>query len=182
MTQLNERELIALARQGDLSAFEQLLFLYERAVFNYLLRLVNHWQDAQDITQETFIKVYKSLAALDPDKSPKAWIFTIATHTAYDWLRKKQKSREFFVDDPETLETIQPDLSYEKVERSEESKQLKEALLRLKPLYRAVLLLYYQQELRYGEIAQALSLPLNTVKTYLRRAKQALKQELSVYE
>jgi len=181
MNLLSESEIVALAKRGNLAAFEQLLLLYEKPVFNYLLRLVNHWQDAQDITQETFLKVYKNLRILKPDTSPKAWIFTIATNTAYDWLRKKRKSRELSLGSLEYIETIDYDRSYKKVEEYQQTQQLVKVMAALKPRYRTVLLLYYQQELRYGEIAQALSLPINTVKTCLRRAKQALKQEWRHY-
>lgn len=177
-----ESGLFVRAAKGDLAAFEQILFLYEKAIFNYALRLVNQWQDAQDVTQETFVKVYQHLRTIDAGQSPKAWIYRIATNTARDWLRKRTRRRELFIIDDETsnFETFDPRQTYDNREEQSDAR-VAQALGQLKPRYKSILLLFYQQEMTYQEIAVALSLPLNTVKTYLRRAKQSLKKELQTF-
>jgi len=175
-----EQAMFDAAKHGSLGAFERVLSLYERPLFNYVLRLVRHRQDAEDVTQETFIKFYRHLASLDAEKNGKALLYKIATNTAYDWLRKKKSRRELFiVDDPNVhFETIDPRSPYHERQAKEDAEVLERALGRIKPLHRSVLLLFYKQEFTYQEIAAILSLPLNTVKTALRRGKAALKNEL----
>ena len=161
-----------------MAAFEQLLYAYEKRIFNYILRLIQHKEDAEDITQETFLKVYKNLHKFDQNKNFKTWLYTIATNTTYDWLRRKKTRRELFViDDPESnFETIDEFDAYKEVEDKEVVEQ---ALQCIKPLYKSILLMYYKDELTYEEIAHHLRIPLNTVKTHLFRAKRALKEKIA---
>lgn len=175
------KQLFIEAKQGDLEAFEQILFLYEKAIFNYTLRLVSHRQNAQDITQETFMKVYQHLSQCDENKNPVAWMYAIANNTAFDYLRKQQQRKEVCIgsDEKQKYETIEAASPYIEIERKETRAAIEKALSKIKPIYRSVLLLFYQEELNYQEIALALSLPVNTVKTYIRRGKQELKQFLT---
>ncbi len=161
----------------NLPAIERLLFDYEKGVFNYVYRLVRQRENAQDLTQDIFIKVYKSLHQIDPDKNIKAWIYKIATNTVYDWLRKKQKKPELFiVDDASSgFETIDEKTPYINIERV---RDMEKALDNLSPNYKAVLLLYYYEDLPYEEISEIMNLPLNTLKVHLHRAKKALKENL----
>lgn len=176
MEEIDKKILIA-AKNKDLRAFEVILSHYERAIFNYIFRLVNHRQDAEDLTQETFIKVYTRLSSIDPEKNFRAWLYEIATNTTRDWFRKKTGRPELLIiDDPESsFETIDEDSSYIKIE---EAKDIRDALDSIKPAYRTALLLFYWQGFSYGEISSILSLPINTVKTYLYRGKKALKEAL----
>src|SRR3990167_8994781 len=157
-----EKQLIQAAKDGDLEAFEKLLY-------------------AHDLTQETFVKLYKHIDVVDTDKNFRAWVYKIATNTVYDWLRKKQKRQEMFIiDDPNVqFESIDVKTPYQDMQNVERAKDVETALEKVRPVYRAVLLLFYWQGFGYTEIAHVLSLPLNTVKTYLYRAKHALKQELA---
>ncbi len=177
-TETVNKKILSDAKNKSFKAFEAILSRYEKPIFNYIFRLVNHRQDAEDLTQETFIKVYTHLSSIDPEKSFQAWLYKIATNTVYDWSRKKGVHSELFIiDDPESgFETIDEDFSYINIETA---KDVENALGALKPAYRAVLLLFYWQDLSYEEISSALSLPVNTVKTHLRRAKNALKEKLT---
>jgi RNA polymerase sigma-70 factor (ECF subfamily) len=87
---INEKELLAQAKGGSLAAFEKILYLYEKPIFNYICRLTRQKEDAEDLTQQTFIKLYKSLKSINLDKSFKSWLYKIATNTTYDWFRKKE--------------------------------------------------------------------------------------------
>ena len=166
------------AKAGSLWAFEQILFCYEKAIFNYLYHLTSHKQIAEDLTQETFIKLYKNLEKIQPEQNFKAWVYKIATNSAKDFWRKQKAQKELFVEFPEDFETILPKDAYYELELNESSKEIETALLGLKPEYKTVLLLYYQKELSYAEIAENLNIPINTVKTYIYRAKKALKNNL----
>lgn len=175
-----EQQLIKSAKLGSLEAFEQILFLYEKRIFNYVYRLIGQKQDAEDLTQDTFIKLYKNIIHADESRSFKSWVYKIATNTVYDWLRKKRGYKEsLIIDDPEnSFETIEDDDPYYRLESKTD---LETAMARLKPIHRTVLLLFYQQELSYEEIAHNLAIPVNTVKTHLYRAKNCLKKELGNY-
>jgi len=168
----NEKILLAKAKNGDLRAFEKILSFYEKSVFNYLYRIAGQKQDAEDLTQETFIKIYKSLKTVDPEKNFKSWLFKIATNTAYDWLRKKKSDLNCLsLTSHSYSETINDDHAYLNIENALDFKKLIE---KLSPIHRSVLMLHYYNDLSYKEISEALSLPLNTVKTHLYRAKRAL--------
>lgn len=161
-------------------SFERLLSAYERPIFSFIFRLVGRRETAEDLTQETFIKVYKNLHKIDTSQSVRAWIYKIATRTVYDWLRRERTHREILIiDDPDSgFETIDDSNTYNEIEASAD---IASALEKLKPMHRAVLLLYFQKELGYAEIAQSLKIPINTVKTHLSRAKKALRDALQNY-
>lgn len=176
MEEIDEK-ILAAAKNKNFKAFEAILSYYEKAIFNYIFRLVNHKQDAEDLAQETFIKVYAHLDSINPEKNFRAWLYKIATNVVYDWFRKKGVHTELFIiDDPLAgFETIDEESTYLKIERTQD---LLEALGRIRPIYRTVLELFYHQGFNYEEITQLLAIPLNTVKTHLFRAKKALKQAL----
>lgn len=169
----NERELIMRVKKGSIPAFERLVKIYERRIFNYLYRVLGNRTDAEDLTQETFIKLYANRRSIDPDKSFRSWLYRVATNTAYDLFRKRKGWREsFIIDDLERpYETPDSSSSYDTMETA---KDVEQALTRLKPTYRTVLLLFYKEGLSYEEIAGTVNLPINTVKTNIRRGKQAL--------
>jgi RNA polymerase sigma-70 factor (ECF subfamily) len=161
-----------------LRAFEVLLSLYEKQIFSYVLRLVRHREDAEDLTQTTFIKCHRSIAQVDPEKNVRAWVYRIATNVVHDWWRSRKHEPAWFdpaEDDGIAVETNEAADTYYSVEKRHD---LDIALSALKPMHRTVLLLYYQQGLSYQEIAESLTVPINTVKTHISRAKQALKKEL----
>lgn len=165
------------AKAGDIESFEKVILAYERKIFNYIFGIVRQRQDAEDLAQETFIKVYKSRKSINPDLNFRAWLYKIATNTTRDWFRKRGNQFELFlIDELEGgFETIDGDSSYNKLETT---KDLESALNALKPEYRIVLLLFYWQGFSYEEISSALSLPINTVKTHIHRAKRSLKEIL----
>ncbi len=171
-----ERAILARAKNGSIDAFEQILYAYEKQIFSYLFRHTGHYQEAEDLTQDTFLKAYSHIDALNLDKSFRAWLYTIATHTLYDWLRRKRSHQEFFIlDDPaHRVETIDGSKPYELIETTD---AVERTLLKLKPEYQTALLLYYTHGLRYSDIAGVLNVPVNTVKTRLRRAKSAFKKQ-----
>lgn len=178
MQELSDKELVVLAAKGDVKAFEQLVFRYEKPIFVYIQRFLSQKENAEDVTQETFIKIFRSLKTFDPEYKFRTWLYTVATNTVYDWLRKAKKNKELFIiDDPDVnFETIDEKASYNKLEDKE---IIDNSLKKLKPVYQTVIILFFRDELTYEEIAQVLKVPINTVKTYLYRAKKALSEELN---
>ncbi len=175
--EIPDRNILTKASLGDITAFERILYFYEKAVYNYCLRVLKDSSNAKDITQETFIKVYKHHKEIDPDKNMKTWIFTIATNAMYDLFRSKKRKREISLE--ENIETIDMSSSY----YTEEGivRDVENALFQIKPEYREAILLFYQQGFSYNDIAEILGIPINTVKTHISRGKQQLKEKLQEY-
>lgn len=164
-------------KNGDANAFERFLSQYEKRIFAFVYTIVRHREEAEDLTQETFLRVYKNRKSIDSERNVKSWLYTIATHAAYDWFRKKKHIPEAFVidDDEAPFETVDDGDAYKDMENAD---AVERALARLKPEYRTIIILYYYEQFSYEEIAQQLGAPLNTVKTHLRRAKNQLATEI----
>lgn len=175
-------EIIERAKNGDISAFEEVLSTFEKPLWNYLVRLVGSRDDAEDLIQDTFVKIYKHIRTIDPSKNLKSWIYTIATNTAYDFLRKKKRQATTELD--EEYETKPDNASYYSVstENNVEKKDVSAAIEQLDILYRGPIILYYKDGFSYEEIADMLSIPINTLKTRLSRAKKQLATLLVNYE
>ncbi len=178
-SQTELEKILEVARGGDLLAFEQLLTLFEKQIFRYVVQMVGNGDDAEDLTQEIFIKLYKNLPKYEAGRGFKTWLFTIATNTVYDYLRHKRSigAKEMtIIDDPESnFETKDEKNTYISIEAGVD---VNAALAKIKPAYRNVLLLFYKEELSCEEISETLQVPENTVKTQLRRAREALKMAI----
>jgi len=179
MKEKSEEEKILLSlKNGNLAAFEKILLLYEDRIFNYIYHLVGQKQDAEDLTQETFIKLYTHIKTIDINKNFLVWLYKIATNTVYDFWRRKKNKKEILLDELQNLETIETETTYLNIEKQEVVRDVQNALAKIKPIYRTVLLLFYKNNFTYKEIAETLNLPLNTVKIYIHRAKKELKEKL----
>lgn len=159
---------------GDQEAFEEILYAYEKPIFNHLLRLTRNPDDASDLLQETFIRLYNKRAQIDISNNFKNWLYKIATNIAYDYFRKKKREKLVSLNDEDAFETIGQEESYSNLEREIAERDLESALGEIRIPYRNILLLYYRERFSYEEISDILKLPLNTVKTHLRRARKEL--------
>jgi RNA polymerase sigma-70 factor, ECF subfamily len=173
-------ELVMNFLAGDDSAFDELLKRYLKPIYNFLYRFTNDSSAADDITQDTFIKVWKYLKRFNPEKKFKTWIFTIAKNTVYDNLKKKKTIPfSFFTDEDgeNWLENI-PDeniLPDEILERKNIAEELDAVLQKLPPHYRAILILHYKEDFSLHEIVEILDEPYNTVKSRHQRGLRKLK-------
>jgi len=165
------------ASRGDLKAFDALITFYQKAIFNHLYRLVNNSDDASDLAQDTFVKLFKTRERINVEANFKSYLYKIATNTAYDWLKKKKNHKEDLIidDDNVNFETIEASRSYYKLEELDRV-GLDIALEKIKLKSKNLLLLYYQQGFTYEEIDEITKQPLNTIKTGLYRAKKELLQ------
>jgi RNA polymerase sigma-70 factor (ECF subfamily) len=174
-----DKDILIRAKAGDLGAFEYILSFYEKAVYNYCLRILKNTHNATDVAQDTFIKVYTHRKSIDPSKNIKTWIFTIATNTAYDLLRGKKRKPEISLD--ENNETNSNFETYYSKKEEGLVSDINQALEQINPEYKNALLLFYQQGFQYQEIADMLEMPINTVKTHISRGKEQLKDKLKNY-
>ena len=173
-------DILASAKGGNLKAFDAIINYYQPAIYNHLRRLINNDDDAADLAQEVFLKLYKTKDRINPSDNFKSYLYKIATNTAYDWLKKKKRHPEDLIIDDEGVdfETIEAKLSYYKIEDISLI-DLNSALDQIKTIYKDLLLLYYQQGFSYEEISTITGRPLNTVKVGLYRAKKALAEKIN---
>ncbi len=159
---------------------------YLKPIYNFAYRLSGNAEDAQDITQEVFIKVWKNIKKYNPSQSFKAWIFAIARNTTIDWLRKRKNLvfSDFENEDGSNfLENTTADeapLSDELFAKKEGQKMLEEILQQIPIEYRTIIILHDIEDLTFEEIAKVVKKPMNTVKSQHRRAMQALRKYLAV--
>jgi RNA polymerase sigma-70 factor (ECF subfamily) len=182
MLENNDLQSVREFLRGKEMSLDVLLKKYLKPIYNFLFQIVRERSILDDLTQETFIKVWKNLSHFDQAKSFKTWIFTVAKNTAFDYLRKKKTIPfSFFLneDDHNYLENIQSleILPNEILEKKDISKELEQKLKKLSPDYRLILILHYQNDFSLKEIAEMLNKPYNTIKSGHNRAIKALKHE-----
>lgn len=176
-----DEQLIEDYLNGDEKSFEILIRRWLGPVYGFVYKYVGGVQDAEDVTQEIFAKVWKNLRNFDRQKNFKPWLFSIAKNAALDFLKKKKTAPFSEFEDEEgnnfLIESLADDspLPSELAERAELSGKIAEILKKLSPKYGMVLSLYYYGGMNFREIAQTLGEPLNTVKSRHRRAITALK-------
>ena len=180
---IRDEELIQSYLNGEESALRDLIVRYFRVVYNFVLRYTGNGPDAEDITQEVFVKVWKNLKRYDPKSSFRTWLFSIAKNAAIDWLRKKKATPLADFDEDgalvETLQDLAP-LPNEVAERNNASRAAVNAIAKLSRDAQSILFLRYQRDLTFRAIASALGRPLHTVKSRHRRVLARLKKILTI--
>jgi RNA polymerase sigma-70 factor (ECF subfamily) len=170
----NEAELIARSLDGDSLAYAELVGRYKNAVYYHCFAIVRNEDVAEDIAQETFFYAYYKLKQYNNNYRLATWLFKISTNKCLSYLKKHRK--EVTLDDM----LVAAMRSHEPSPHSRAiAAELHDAVQSLRPDYQAVISLYYWQGLAYAEIARILDVPINTVRVWLKRAKEELKKELS---
>lgn len=186
--QLDDRALVERILGGERDLFTTLVSRYEKRLVNYVYRITHRYEDAHDLAQEIFVKVYLALDRYDPKYQFSTWLFRIAQNSAIDALRKKSiaevplarqtdeeptgKEREFADDG------ISP---YRALKNKQLSAAIDKAVEQLPVDYRELIQLRHFAELSYEEIASMKKLPLGTVKNKLFRARNLLKESLGSF-
>jgi RNA polymerase sigma factor (sigma-70 family) len=179
-------KLVKRAREGDQTAYAELMDRYRDSIYFMLLKMVNNKDDADDLTIEAFGKAFNRLDLYTPNFAFSTWLFKIASNNCIDFIRKKKKNT-LSIDSAiagDDGDEMYMDLRSEALDPEEMAiKQQKEKLMRdvvqkLKPRYRQLIEMRYFQQLAYEEIAEQLDLPLGTVKAQLFRARDLLFQVL----
>jgi RNA polymerase sigma-70 factor (ECF subfamily) len=173
-----EQELIRRTQWGDDLAFEELIEAHSPRLFRTIRRLCRDEGEAEAVLQETFWRFWRNLAHYQNDRPLFPYLVTIAVNQ----LRDQWRSQHWLADsDPmEIAEELPQDapLPEAQVQALQDREQLASAVQQLPPAYRAVIVLRYQADLSYEEIASALKLPVNTVRVHLHRAKALLRQSM----
>ncbi|MEE8134123.1 MAG: sigma-70 family RNA polymerase sigma factor [Gemmatimonadales bacterium] len=185
-----DQDVVVWAREGHEMAYRELLRRYERPVFSIVYRMVRDRELAEDLTQDTFIKVLNALDRYNPDYKFSSWIFKIANNATIDHLRRKELNTLSLEGAPQatTQDRIEAtalqirssgESPLEELQARELGTQIEQAIAALRPEYQSCIILRHVEGRPYEEIAEILDLPLGTVKTYIHRARHELKHALS---
>jgi RNA polymerase sigma-70 factor (ECF subfamily) len=174
MSKTDDTKLIERCRAGDREAFQALLTEYEKPVFNAAYRMLNNRDDAQDVTQTVFLKVFERIDQFDPSRRFFSWIYRITLNESINWLGKSNR-----------LEPLTHEAAFEgkgpeqEVESAKVSSDVQAALMTIKSDYRSVVVLKHFLGCSYVEISQILEIPEKKVKSRLYTARQQLKDALT---
>jgi RNA polymerase sigma-70 factor (ECF subfamily) len=189
LANLPDADVVLLAQQGQESAFRELVRRYDRPVFSLIYRMVRDRETAEDLAQDTFIKVLNHIDKYSPEFKLSSWLFKIANNVAIDHLRKRRLDTISMDGSPHArtaseVEATSFDVSVrqesplEEMESRELGSAIERAIAKLRPEYRSCIMLRHVEGRSYEEIAATLDLPLGTVKTYIHRARHELRREL----
>ena len=183
MYDISDENLInAYLENNDEKALEILIARYSSYIYNFILKQVSDRDAAHDITQETFVKVWKNLKSFRPEGHFKSWLFMIATNSIIDWQRSHAKTIPFSTiieSDPDYIERLVDTSAYKNIQDRAYQRELSLALAQVPSLYTKVIKLYSFDGLNFREISQQLKEPLNTVKSRYRRGLVLVKNILS---
>jgi RNA polymerase sigma-70 factor, ECF subfamily len=168
-------EVIRRARAGNAAAFRRIVETYERVLYRIAYRMTLDAEEARDLCQEALVRVYRNLDQYDPDRPFEPWLYRVTTNVCLNW--RKRPRRVEAVGGSEELDARAGTCGVE--EAPGDPERLRVAMARLPAEYRTVLALRYEQGCSYDRIADLTGQPLGTVKTWIFRAKQELKNQLA---
>ena len=176
----SDADLVTWALRGDQDASRELVTRHSRAVFNLIVRMVRDRGVAEELAQDSFVKAFGALRTFDPSYKFASWMLRIAHNTAIDHLRKLRPI-VLSIDEDGAGRDVRDALldergpsPFQQAAGADLASALEWALARIRPEYRRLVVLRYQEDQSYEEIAEGLGLPLGTVKSHLHRARQEL--------
>jgi RNA polymerase sigma-70 factor (ECF subfamily) len=186
----SDKELVELCLEGDERAASELVTRFERPVFSMIQRMVHDRELAEDLAQEAFVRAFDNLDQFDPSYKFSSWLFKIGHNLTIDHVRKKDLDTVSIHGAPDattadeqeatgvTLESREerPD---ERFEARQMGSEIEDAIGQLRPAYREAVLLRHVEGYAYDEIAEIMEIPLGTVKTYIHRGRNELKEKLA---
>jgi len=175
---INEPIIIERAIAGDPHAFAQLVKEHQLFLYNLALRAVSNSQEAQDVTQETFIRAWKGIKNFRGESGFRTWLYRILMNLCYDRYHRLYVEKNHLSIENEDLEIPVGSMLDHISDQSELREFIHQQLNKLPEVYRLVLSLRFQQDLSYQEISEVMEMPIGTVKTTIFRAKAQLKELL----
>ncbi|MEO7822641.1 MAG: sigma-70 family RNA polymerase sigma factor [Gemmatimonadaceae bacterium] len=188
-TDISDQQVVVFAQEGREDAYRELIRRYERPVYSLIYRMVRDNETSEDLAQETFIKVLNNIDRYRPEFKFSSWLFKIANNITIDHLRRRQLDTISIEGAPSAVtgESMRAtaiavasggESPLEELESRELGASIEEAIAKLRPEYRACIILRHVEDYSYDEIAEIVKLPLGTVKTYIHRARQELREHL----
>lgn len=185
LLQHQEAVLIEKAKNGDVESFEQLTSAYQKRAFNIAYRMLGNLEDANDVTQEALLKVYKSLHNFRGNSSFSTWLYSIVNNVCIDFIRKNKKVKLLSIDKQQEGESYQREIPDEintpecLFEKKEVKRMVHDAINQLSYEQRNIIILRDIQGFSYQEIAEMLHISIGTVKSRINRARSNLKEIIS---
>jgi RNA polymerase sigma-70 factor, ECF subfamily len=171
--------------KGDQNAFEEIVTLFQHRLYQVCYRMLGNAQEAEDISQEAFVRAYINIHTFDQKRKFSTWLFRIATNLCIDRIRKKKPDYYLDANVPGTdglnmysQIAATDELPEDEVERMELQQRIHYEIGRLPDKYRSVIILRYIEELPLQEIGDILELPLGTVKTRVHRGREVLRKQM----
>jgi len=178
MHSVSDNTLIQRTQSGNIDEYGELINRYQTAVFNVCYRLLGNYQEAEDSTQDAFIRAYQKLHTFDIKRPFSPWVRKIATNICLNRLQKREHKYLPLDNELNKDMTKNKTTPEEVVENNEQVNLIRQAILELPPKHRAVIEMRHYQELRYQEISETLKMPLSDVKSYLFRGRRLLAKKL----
>ena len=189
LTGVTDQVVVERASAGSEVAYRELVRRYQRPVFSLVYRMVRDRELAEDLTQETFVKVLNAIDRYRPEYKFSSWIFKIANNAAIDHLRRRELDTLSLDGGPDAMtpDRVQAtslqlsdgaESQLDELEARELGTQIERAIGALRPEYRSCIIMRHVEGRAYDEIAEVLDLPLGTVKTYIHRARAELRESL----
>ncbi len=179
--ELDDAALVTASKAGDQDAFAILVQRHQRRVFNLVFRMLQQYEEANEVTQDAFFSAWQGLPSFRGDARFSTWLYRIAYNCALKQL--EQRKRDNAIQVAIQAETIDDDASVDaEIEAHDRQAIVQEHLLNLPAKYRVVLILRHLQEMTYEEMAEILTMPIGTIKTHLFRARNLLKERLEAFE
>lgn len=180
-----EARLVRLSRNGDRQAFEELVNMYQEKIYHLAYRMLNFSSEAEDVVQETFLRVYMNMDRYDENQKFSTWIYRIATNLCIDRLRKRKPNYSLDAEMPDgegadwySLLPSDQETPEEELVLSETQEEIRKAIGTLPEKYKSVVILRYLHDMSLQEIGDVLGMPVTTVKTRVHRGREYLRKKL----
>lgn len=182
-----ENEFVKLAQDGDHQAFAKLVSLYQSKIYHLCYRMLGNKQEAEDATQETFMRVYINFKRYDQQQKFSTWIFRIATNWCIDKLRQRKQISSLDArqhnneSESSYLESLEDNLTPEsQVIVNETQAYIQNIIEQLPVIYKAPIMLKYMNDFSLQEISEVLNVPVSTVKVRMHRAREYLRRKIEL--
>ena len=185
----DDQKLVRQICDGDIASFRELVERHKKKVYYLAYDMTGDHHDAEDISQEVFIKVFRFIKNFRQDAKLSSWIYQVTVNTCIDAQRKKKAKPQVLMESSQ-MESIHHTASQKSTSLSEPERKafsgllqerIRQMLHNVSPRERSVFVLRYYNDLKIGEIAEILNVSVNTIKSLLSRAKKKLKKEFSLY-
>ncbi|MDE2127036.1 MAG: sigma-70 family RNA polymerase sigma factor [Armatimonadetes bacterium] len=186
MEDASEQRIIEQCKRGDRNAFDRLMATYQKRVYNLAYRLTGNYDDANDVSVDAFIRVFQAIKLFRGDANFSTWLYRIVTNVYLDRRKRAQNRTHLSLEEYISLDESSVSRQVEDpaprpsevAEQRERAETIQQAIETLPDYQRAMIVLYHTEGLSYEEIAEAMDLPIGTVKSRLNRARLTLRSRL----